>query len=57
MYPFLPRCAVHGKECEGIVILQKSCMNQVLWESKFFSQQNSVAQAFRVTKQFHKVEL
>ena len=36
MYSFLPRCAVYGRDCGGTVILQKSCVNQVLQESKFF---------------------
>ena len=35
MYPFLPRCAVYGKECGGAVILQKSCMKQALGKVKF----------------------
>ena len=36
MYPFLPRCAVYGKESGGTVIIQKSCVNQVLRESEVF---------------------
>ena len=36
MYPFLPRCAVYGRECGGNLVLQKSCMNQVLQQSKVF---------------------
>ena len=49
MYPFLPSCAVYGRDCGGTVILQKSCMNQVLWEKKsfwWFSRRNSVAKIF-----------
>ena len=36
MYPFLPRCAVYGRDYGGTVISQKSCMNKVLRESKVF---------------------
>ena len=53
MYLFLPRCVVYGRDCGGTIILQKSCVNQVLQENKsfwWFSCQNSVAQAFQVTK-------
>ena len=32
MYPFLPRCVDYDRDCGGIIILQKMCMNQVLLE-------------------------